>query len=713
MQQATKDDARFDELIGKMQQGRLRMSEKDALAVAGKLYTKGEFRQAEVLCTQLIKHRPGLSDAHSILGVSLNAQGKGKEGVASLKRAIKLNPKAATYRSNLGEVYRQQGNLADAITSLQAAIRLDPNNAQAHNNLGIVRFEGGAHTDAIEAYRQAIRINPNFAEAHNNLGNALRKVDGEDEALQAYQTALTLRQIYPEAYNNLGTLLQEQGKSDQAERALKTAIQQNPRYLEAYNNLATIHFKEKRDVEALGALAEALKISPVSSRALILTARVQMRRANYPAAEKACRIALKEQPDNAEALTVLGAIMHELDRFEEAIDIFAKAIALRPDLPEARNYFGATLKSVGRLSEAREQLLKSIEIDESLYGAYMSLNDLVDFSKEKALFRKMKAAMEAASDQRDPLLLPLHYAYAKGLDDNKQYEKALEHYIIGGELKRKQLDYAEADTLAFFKKIQRTFPTKLFKNKPFQGIDTDRLIFIVGMPRSGSTLVEQILSSHSDIHGAGEVKYFAQSLARLRNRFPALPAFPEALDELSAEQFAMLGQDYLSAIGPAAGDSRRITDKLLTNYFFVGLLHLLFPQAKFINTRRDPIDACLSTFTKLFKDDLPHSYDLGELGRYYREYDMLMKHWEKVLPKGAMHVVNYEDVVADTERTARELIEFSGLDWQDACLDFHNSSRPVKTASVAQVRKPIYNTSVKRWERYGEGLRPLIDAIGG
>jgi hypothetical protein len=159
------------------------------------------------------------------------------------------------------------------------------------------------------------------------------------------------------------------------------------------------------------------------------------------------------------------------------------------------------------------------------------------------------------------------------------------------------------------------------------------------------------------------------------------------------------------------GDAKIVSDKLLTNYFFIGLLHILFPNAKIINTRRDPVDSCLSAFTNLFKDDMPHSYDMGELGRYYRQYDALMKHWETVLPKGVMKIVEYEKVVANTEKEARAVIEFLGLEWDDKMLEFYKSNRPVKTASVAQVRKPIYKTAVKRWKKYGAGLQPLIDAI--
>jgi hypothetical protein len=182
---------------------------------------------------------------------------------------------------------------------------------------------------------------------------------------------------------------------------------------------------------------------------------------------------------------------------------------------------------------------------------------------------------------------------------------------------------------------------------------------------------------------------------------------------MTPPQLDIVARKYLEALTADAGNAKRVTDKLLTNYFFVGLIHLLFPKARFVNTQRDPVDTCLSGFTKLFKDDMPHSYDLSELGRYYGKYRELMEHWHKVLPEGVLRTVQYEDVVADTEKEAKSLIDFLGLEWDPKCVDFHKSDRPVKTASVAQVRKPIYKTSVKRWEKYGDGLQPLIDAIDG
>jgi len=327
------------------------------------------------------------------------------------------------------------------------------------------------------------------------------------------------------------------------------------------------------------------------------------------------------------------------------------------------------------------------------------------------LFENMDMIFAKATDTSTDQFLPLHFAYAKALDDRGQHEKALEHYIQGGKMKRAQLEYKESDTFGFFDAIRGAFSKEVFENRTYPGLDDDRPVFIVGMPRSGSTLVEQILSSHPDVYGAGEVKYLSRALSQLRDRFPSLPKFPEMIGKVNGAQLDILSKNYQAALSKGAGDAPKITDKLLTNFFFLGLINLMFPKAKVINTMRDPVDTCLSGFTKLFKDDMPHSYDLTELGHYYGKYRELMDHWKEVLPEGFMTTVVYEDVVADTEGEAKRLIEFLGLPWNDKCLEFHKSDRPVKTASVAQVRKPIYKSSVKRWAKYGKGLQPLIDAI--
>jgi len=705
----------LDRSIARAQHGRVNVTPEKAIAMAGKLYSEGKYGQAQRVCAQIIEARPGNADAHNIHGVALNALGKPDEAIDSLKRAVKLAPNAASIYANLGEVQRQAGQKKEAAKSLETAVKLDPQNAQALNNLGIIRYEEGKYEEAVDFYRRAIAIRPTMAEALNNLGNSLRMVGDVDGAMQAYQDALVHRERYPEAYNNLGTLLQQDKSFEEAEHALKKAIAQSPRYIEAHNNLAQLYFAQKKEVDALRILGDALKFAPDNPQTLIITARIQNRRSNYPAAEQATRAVLKIEPSNVEALVLLGQVLHETDRYEEALQLLENAVKLAPTNPEALNFYGVALKSVGKLDESRDYILRALRLNDTMYGAYANLNDLVDFSKDvgEELFNRMEAIFDASSNLEAEHLLPLHFAYAKALDDRGQHEKALEHYILGGKMKRAILDYNEQETFGFFDAIKSAFPKEVFTNRKFAGIDDERPVFIIGMPRSGSTLVEQIVSCHPDIFGAGEVKYLSRALGQLRDRFPSLPKYPQMAGKITPAQLEIVGKNYLAALSNGAGDAKRITDKLLTNYFFVGLIHLLYPKAKFIHTARDPVDTCLSGFTKLFKDDMPHSYDLGELGRYYRKYQDLMKHWEKVLPKGTIKTVVYENVVADTEKEARALIEYLGLEWNDKCLEFHKSDRPVKTASVAQVRKPIYKTAVKRWKKYGDGLKPLADAIEG
>jgi tetratricopeptide (TPR) repeat protein len=705
---------RIDPAIARARQGTVDVPPSRAIAMAGVLYSEAKYELAEKVCRQIIAARPELPDPHNILGVSLNALGRTDEATASLLQAIALAPSVASYHANLGEVLRQQCRSVEAELALLSAIDLDPTNAQALNNLGIIHFERKQFEAAADYYRRALTSRPVMAEAHNNLGNALRVAGDPAGAMQAYQDALTHRETYPEAYNNLGTLLQQDGRAEEAERALKKAIAQNPHYAEAHNNLAQLYAAQDRDVDALRVLGEALKFAPDNVQTLLITARIQNRRGNFAPAEQGVRTALKHDPECVDALILLGQVLHETDRFDEALQHLERAVAIAPGYPEALNFYGMALKSVGRLEEARAQILKSLEINDAIYGAYANLNDLVDFSTSvgEELFQRMDAIFEAAPDKEAGQLLPLHFAYAKALEDRGEHVRALDHYILGGRMKRAQFDYDEAETFAFFDAIMATFPKEMFAQRTYEGISDDRLVFIVGMPRSGSTLVEQILASHPDVHGAGEVKHFSRTLGQLRDRFPSLLKYPELMHQVTPAQLSIVASSYLSFMVDDAGPAKRITDKLLTNYFFVGLIHLLFPNARIVHTVRNPIDTCLSGFTKLFKDDMPHSYDLGELGRYYGKYSELMAHWEQVLPAGVMHRVAYEDMVADTETVAKDLISFLGLSWDEACLEFYRSNRPVKTASVAQVRKPIYRTAVDRWKKYGPKLQPLIDALG-
>ncbi|MCR4299784.1 MAG: sulfotransferase, partial [Gallionella sp.] len=284
---------------------------------------------------------------------------------------------------------------------------------------------------------------------------------------------------------------------------------------------------------------------------------------------------------------------------------------------------------------------------------------------------------------------------------------AFPHFLEGNKLKRATLDYDPDETARRIDSIMRNFDMATMDR--LRGGDPSHLpVFILGMPRSGTTLVEQIISSYPGVHGAGELS----DLEAIMRRNVAGAAFPDNLPSLDQARLAAWGADYVAGLQRRAPDARRITDKMPANFFAVGLIHLMLPNAKIIHVKRDPVDTCLSCFFQLFRNGQEFTYDLAELGRYYADYARLMEHWRKVLPEGAFLDVRYEDIVADQEAQSRRLVGYCGLEWNDACLDFDKNRRAVRTASMTQVRQPIYRSSVERWRNYEKFLGPLFDTLG-
>ena len=692
--------------------GGKRMHVTDAIAAAGKLCNAGKLDQAENICRQVLKARPDLADAHNVLSVVLHRRGQLDDAIASVRRAIKLNNTSSSYFANLGEMERVKGHLDVAAAALARAVKLNPGSAQALNNLGIVHYDRREFAKAEQSYRRSIAIDENYAEAHNNLGNALRAQNKQEEAIREYERAIEIRENYPEAYNNLGTVFRDMHKLDQAEASYRRAIAFRPKYLDGLNNLANILVAQKKYEDGVRVLGDTLKLYPNDLQTLVSTARAHMARGAYPMANRAIQMALKDHPENVEALTLAGQIAHDLDQYEDSIAYFEKSLHIRANNIEALNYYGVALKSVGRLEDARNTFIKALEVQPRAIGTYSNLVDLEKFTPDNPLFQTMERIVSRVKNAESAPYMALHFALGKAYDDMGEYQKAFHHYSVGAQLKRKTLTYNESEVAQFFEETKRIFSAEFIARKDFIGNPSNVPIFIVGMPRSGSTLTEQIISAHPKIFGAGEIKNLSYSIAALRLKFPSLPKFPALAGVMKPSHLSTIAKNYLAAVTKISNNAERVTDKLLTNFFFAGLIHMMFPNAKIVHTKRNPIDSCLSTWTKLFKDDMPHSYDLGELGRYHRRYQDLMEHWREVLPPSAFLEVQYEDVVADPETNARKVIDFLELEWDPRCLKFHESDRPVKTASVSQVRKPIYKTSVERGRRYGDKLNPLIEALG-
>ena len=313
--------------------------------------------------------------------------------------------------------------------------------------------------------------------------------------------------------------------------------------------------------------------------------------------------------------------------------------------------------------------------------------------------------------------MQLDFALSKANADLKDYDRSFEHLLAGNAAKRAMISYDENAAFALFDQIETVFSRELIAKKSGCGDPSTLPIFVIGMPRSGTTLIEQIIASHPQVHGAGELQTLNDIILTVRGAngdTTPYPQFIPALDDSALRQIAVRYVAELRALAVKNGqiNSAFVTDKMPSNYFFVGLIHLALPNTKIVHTVRDPIDTCVSCFSKLFSGEQTYTYDLGELGRYYRRYEQLMGHWHRVLPTNRILDVCYEDVVADLEAQARRVIAYCGLPWHDGCLSFHKTDRPIRTASATQVRQPIYKNAVGRWRVYEEHLGPLLTALG-
>jgi tetratricopeptide (TPR) repeat protein len=386
-----------------------------------------------------------------------------------------------------------------------------------------------------------------------------------------------------------------------------------------------------------------------------------------------------------------------------------RALRLNPQYKEAHVRLGSVLQEIGQLDAARENYRRAIELAPTYPSAHAALAQLDREPLDQSVLDQLEAQLASgkcpALDRQH-----LHFCLAQRYDQIQEFERAFDHLVEGNRLKRAEIEYDVKEDVRQFRKIMRDFDRDFFLRHSASG-DPSRLpIFIVGMPRSGTTLIEQILASHSGVHGAGEINFLGQvAYSTLKAAWSkdgdvvARAYAPDALREVA--------QAYLKQVRALAPNPTRVVDKFLTNFRYVGLIKLLLPNAHVIHARRHPLDNCLSVFRKLFAGGLVFSYDLAELGTYYVNYAKLMRHWHEVLP-GFVLDVQYEEMIEDQRGMTERILAHCGLDWEDSCLQFHETQRAVRTASVSQVRQPIYRSSAGIWKRYGERLRPLIDVLG-
>ena len=508
------------------------------------------------------------------------------------------------------------------------------------------------------------------------LQQAFRHIQagGSEMARTLCQSVLELSPRHPGALNLLGILDTGAGDHDSAIKLLRRAVKSDPNDPTIHHNLATVYLNQDRFDEAI----------------------------------KSARQALALKPDYTEALTNLGLALQHTNRFEEALDCYQKAIEIEPRCVEAISNKANILKYQGNLNEAASHYQQALQLNPGLYQLHISLAFCKRFSQYDSDVRAMESAL-ARPDIPTEQAVKLDFALAKVHEDLGNYDKSFAYAEAGNELKRSTFAYDVATEETIVDKMIDTFTEELFDRHRQHGCTKQGPIFILGMPRSGTTLIEQILASHPDVFGAEEIFDFYEAINQYGLDINH-GDFADRVADISGETLDKIGNAYIKRIRRRASGEKFICDKLPHNFLLIGLIRLALPEARIIHSRRDPLDTCISCYMMPFKTGQYFSYDLVELGRFYRMYQRLMNHMRSVIPDGFLDF-QYEALIDNQEKQTRKLLDYCGLDWNDACLNYHRTSRIVTTASDTQVRRSLYKSSVRRWKHYEKHLQPLLETL--
>jgi len=709
---------------------------------------QGRLDDALKLLRRAVRRTPDAADARNDLGAVLKLLGRPKAAIVAFEAAIAVAPGFAKAHYNLGGTLRGLGRIEPAIAAFRAALAADPDLVQAHHDLGAALTGAGRVDEALPHLERAAALEPANATARFNLARLLQALDRRAAALDAFEAVRALDPTLPELDARIGALALQLGRIETACAALGRAIERTPDVAELHCNLAAALGVLGRHEEAVGCFERALALKPDFAPAHNDLGNALQNLARFDDAVSHYREALQLQPGYVDAYNNLGIALSALGRHEDAIASYRAALALAPTAPDTHVNMGTALNGLGREVEALAWFDQALALDPANANAYanrgLSLKVLGQLDAARAVLERavalaprsprhylaladcrrfapgdpLVAAMEALA--REQATLPvgericLGFALAKALADMGEPARGFEHLSAANGLKRRQIAYDEAGTLAGFARLADVFTPETMRARAGAGARGATPVFIVGMPRSGTTLVEQILANHPSVHGAGELETLPRAVAALNThaREQAAGAYPALLRDVAPQSLVDLGMRYLAETVALAPDAARITDKLPLNFVHVGLIHWALPDARVIAVERDPVDTCLSCYSKLFVGNHPYAYDLGELGRYHRGYQDVMALWRSVLPDGVLLTVRYEDVVADLEGAARRIVAHCGLDWHPGCLAFHEATRAVRTASLVQVRQPLYREALGRAAPYRHLLGPLLDGLG-
>jgi tetratricopeptide (TPR) repeat protein len=638
--------------------------------------------------------------------------GRLDEAASSLEKIVVSKPQHFQALFQLGAFCSRQGHYADALRHFGRSAELRPREPIVWLNMAIVLLLLGQAEEAVACCDRALALRSNFPEALNTRGHASRALGRIEEAAESFQKAFEQNPEYVAALANYGCALKELRRYEQALSVFDKALERSPDSATIFCNRAAVLIDLDRPGEALINADKALALAPDSFQAINNRGLALKLLKRPEEALIAYEAALTIDRTNAGTWANRGSALADLCRPEEAIASFDHALTLEPRLVAGLANKGIVLGEMGRFEEASLTLRRAIALYPKQTSLFYDLTQLERLSFGDPVV----AAMETLADDIEALDVAdrifLRYALATVYEDNANYVAAFRSQCAGAALKRGLIRYDEAAAIDEMERTRQVFDRHLFERMSGCGDSSLAPVFIVGMPRSGSTLVEQILASHSDVAGLGEMDTFIKAMRDSKGPLSGPLQFPDAVSSLSASEVRRIGASYAHRVGVLAPSEKIIVDKMLDNFRFVGLIHLALPWARFIHIRRDPIETCLSCFSKLFSDGVGYSFDLGELGRYYQAHERLMAHWRELLPPGVMLEARYEDIVADLAGQSRGIAAFCGIEWDARCLEFHKSERQVRTASKLQVRQPLFDGSSKRRLSLENYIAPLKAGLG-
>lgn len=641
--------------------------------------------------------------------IHLINSGRVSAAAAFCLEAVERDPEDVNMTALLGAILLKLREFEAAQKHLRRAIELAPTFAKPHEDLGRLLLEQGRAEEAVEVLKVATRLDPKAEMALFTLGRALSMVGDGDQADAAFEAAFALN---PQRRKlALAAEHHKAGRHEEASRQYRALLAESPNDVDAMRLLAGILASQSDVEEAEALLRKAVSLAPDYALAFLDLGRLFQEQHRYAEAIECFQRTIRLQPSAAKPRHLLASTLAPVGRTEDALDTYRQVLELQPRHAGAWLGLGHTLKTVGRQREAIEAYRECIRVRPDNGETYWSLANLKTYQLTADDMRAMESALARADELTDQSAVNFLFALAKAHEDAGDFDTAWDYYQRGNAKQRMLEHYDPVQTETANDEIIETFDASFLQSAAGQGHSDAAPIFVLGLPRSGSTLIEQILASHSQVEGTSELPYLGRVATSLnRNRADGVN-YPQAVRELGTAHFKALGREYLQcAQVHRRSEKPRFVDKMPNNFPSIGFLHLVLPNAKIIDARRYPLDATLSCYRQLFAKGQTFVYDLTEIGEYFLEYQRLMDHWHEVLP-GRVLTVQYEDLVTDFDCQLRRLLDYCELPWEDACASFHETDRPVRTASSEQVRQPIYAKSIHFWRNYEAHLGELIEVL--